>query len=171
MELSMTKDSIGNPPELASGGSRYHQVYPTLDERQLAILEGYGKRLKLKQDDILYSEGDRHTGMFAILSGTIESFRASVEGPRSLGTHGPGTFTGEVATLAGRAAVATTRAVSNCEVIAIDEESLRALVIAEAELSETIMRAYILRRVAFIQGQQIGLIVIGSTSSGATISK
>jgi thioredoxin reductase (NADPH) len=168
MELSMTKDSIGNPPELASGGSRYHQVYPTLDERQLAILEGYGKRLKLKQDDILYSEGDRHTGMFAILSGTIESFRASVEGPRSLGTHGPGTFTGEVATLAGRAAVATTRAVSDCEVIAIDEESLRALVIAEAELSETIMRAYILRRVAFIQGQQIGLIVIGSTSSGAT---
>ncbi len=165
----MGKDSSGNPNDLSSGGSRYHQVYPTLDERQLAILEGYGKRRKLKPGDILYSEGDRHTGMFAILSGTIEAFRASVEGPLLLGTHGPGSFTGEVATLAGRAAVATTRALSDCEVIVIDEESLRELVIAEAELSETIMRAYILRRVAFIQGQHVGVVVIGSTSSAPTL--
>jgi thioredoxin reductase (NADPH) len=169
MESAMGKDSSGNPNDLSSGGSRYHQVYPTLDERQLAILEGYGKRRKLKPDDILYSEGDRHTGMFAILSGTIEAFRASVEGPLLLGTHGPGSFTGEVATLAGRAAVATTRALSDCEVIVIDEESLRELVIAEAELSETIMRAYILRRVAFIQGQHVGVVVIGSTSSAPTL--
>jgi thioredoxin reductase (NADPH) len=42
-------------------------------------------------------------------------------------------------------------------------------VITEAELSETIMRAYILRRVAFIQDQQAGLIVIGSTASAPTL--
>ncbi|CAB3798012.1 Ferredoxin--NADP reductase [Paraburkholderia ultramafica] len=165
----MGKDSSGNPNELSSGGSRYHQVYPTLDERQLAILERYGERRRLKANDILYSEGDRHTGMFAILTGTIESIRGSVQGPKSLGTHGPGAFTGEVSTLAGRAAAATTRAVSDCEVIVIDEESLRELVVAEAELSETIMRAYILRRVAFIQGQHVGVMVIGSTSSAPTL--
>ena len=165
----MTKDSSGKPHELSSGGSRYHQVYPTLDEKQLAILERYGERRKLKANEILYSEGDRHTGMYVILSGTIESTRQSVHGNQSLGIHGPGSFTGEVGTLAGRAAVATTRAASDCEVIDIDEESLHALVIAEAELSETIMRAYILRRVAFIQGPQVGLMVIGSTSSAPTL--
>jgi len=169
MEPAMSNDSSGNPDELSSGGSRYHQVYPTLDERQLIILERYGERRKLKADDILYSEGDRHIAMFAILSGTIEATRASVQGPQLLGTHGPGSFTGEVGTLAGRAAAATTRAVSDCEVIVIDEESLRALVIAEAELSETIMRAYILRRVAFIQGQHAGVVVIGSTASAPTL--
>ena len=62
MESAMGKDSSGKPNELSSGGSRYHQVYPTLDEKQLAILEGYGKRRKLKPNEILYSEGDRHTG-------------------------------------------------------------------------------------------------------------
>lgn len=165
----MNRDSSDNPHELSSGGSRYHQIYPTLDEKQLAILERYGERRKLKANDILYSEGDRHTAMFAILSGTIEGTRGSVRGPRLLGTHGPGTFTGEVGTLAGRAAAATSRAVSDCEVIVIDEESLRELVIAEAELSETIMRAYILRRLAFIQGPQVGVIVIGSTSSAPTL--
>jgi thioredoxin reductase (NADPH) len=169
MEPAMSNDSSGNPNELSSGGSRYHQVYPRLDERQLAILERYGERRKLKAGDILYSEGDRHIAMFAILSGTIEATRASVQGPQLLGTHGPGSFTGEVGTLAGRAASATTRAVSDCEVIVIDEESLRALVIAEAELSETIMRAYILRRVAFIQGQHAGVVVIGSTASAPTL--
>jgi thioredoxin reductase (NADPH) len=169
MEPAMSNDASGNPDELSSGGSRYHQVYPTLSETELAILERYGERRKLKANDILYSEGDRHTGMFAILSGTIEATRASVEGPRLLGAHGPGSFTGEVGTLAGRAAVATARALCDCEVIVIDEESLHALVIAEAELSETIMRAYILRRVAFIKGRQVGLVVIGSTSSAPTL--
>ena len=165
----MSNASSGNPDELSSGGSRHHQIYPRLNQTELAILERYGQRRELKANDILYSEGDRHTGMFAILSGTIEATRASVEGPRFLGTHGPGSFTGEVGTLAGRAASATTRALCDCEVIVIDEESLHALVIAEAELSETIMRAYILRRVAFIKDRQVGLVVIGSTSSGATL--
>ena len=165
----MSNDTSRNPHELSSGGSRYHQVYPTLDERQLAMLERYGERRKLKADDILYSEGDRHIAMYAILSGTIEATRASVQGPQLLGTFGPGSFTGEVGTLAGRAATATTRAVSDCAVIVIDEESLRELVIAEAELSETVMRAYILRRVAFIQGQHASVVVIGSTASAPTL--
>ncbi|PCE24954.1 copper transporter [Paraburkholderia acidicola] len=165
----MNKDSLGKPSDLLSGGSRHHQIHPTLDEAQLTIVERYGERRKLKAGDVLYSEGDRHTSMFAILSGTIEGSRGSIDGPRLLGIHGPGSFTGEVGTLAGRAAVATVRAISDCEVIVIDEESLHALVIAEAELSETIMRAYILRRVAFIQGQQVGLMVIGSTSSITTL--
>jgi thioredoxin reductase (NADPH) len=169
MEPAMSNDASGNPNELSSGGSRYHQVYPTLNETELAILERYGERRKLKANEILYSEGDRHIAMFAILSGTIEATRASVQGPLLLGTHGRGTFTGEVGTLAGRAASATTRAASDCEVIVIDEESLRALVIAEAELSETIMRAYILRRVALIQGQHAGVVVIGSTASAPTL--
>jgi thioredoxin reductase (NADPH) len=168
MERVMGNDSLGKPGDLAKGGGRYHQVYPRLDEGQLAILERYGERRKLQAGDILYTEGERHTSMFVILSGTIESTRASVEGPFVLGTHGPGSFTGEVGTLAGRAAAATTRALTDCEVIVIDEESLRRLVVAEAELSETIMRAYILRRVAFIQGQHVGLIVIGSTGSAHT---
>jgi thioredoxin reductase (NADPH) len=165
----MGKDSSASSGDLSSGGSRHHQVYPRLNERQLAILERYGERRKLKTGDVLYAEGDRHTGMFAILSGSIEASRGSVQGPRTLGTHGPGSFTGEVGTLAGRAAVATTRALSDCEVIVIDEDSLHALVIAEAELSETIMRAYILRRVAFVEGPQVGVMVIGSTSSAATL--
>ncbi len=78
-------------------------------------------------------------------------------------------FTGEVGTLAGRGAIATARAVDDTEVIAIDEEALRQLVVAEADLSELIMRAYILRRVALIEDKCGGTILIGSTHSSDTL--
>ena len=106
--------------------------------------------------------------MFAVVSGTIEASRDSMGGKHPIGVHGPGSFTGEVGTLDGRAAVATARAQSDCEVIVIDEESLRALAIAEVELSETITHAYILRRVAYIQDQHGGVLVIGSSASAET---
>jgi thioredoxin reductase (NADPH) len=165
----MSNKSSGKLEDLLAGGSRHYQIFPKLDERQFALLERYGERRKLITGDVLFSEGERHIPMFAIVSGTIEATRGTGENLHVLGLHGPGSFTGEVGTLAGRAAVASARATSDCEVIVIDEESLRALVIAEAELSETIMRAYILRRVAFIQDQNGGVLVIGSSASLDTL--
>jgi len=158
----------GKTSDLMAGGSRHHQVFPVLNDKQFALLQRYGEPRHLVNGELLFTEGERHVPMFAVVSGTIELTRSSPDGPRFLGVHGAGNFSGEVGTLAGRAAVATARATSDCEVIVIDEESLRALVTAEAELSETIMRAFILRRVAFIQGQHGGVVLIGSSGSAAT---
>ncbi|MFB9122881.1 cyclic nucleotide-binding domain-containing protein [Paraburkholderia dipogonis] len=165
----MGNKSSSRPEDLVAGGSRHHQIFPRLNEKQFAVLERYGERRRLKAGDVLFTEGDRHIPMFTIVSGTIEASRGAGDKHHVLGTHGPGSFTGEVGTLAGRGAVASARATSDCEVIVIDEESLRALVVAEAELSETIMRAYILRRVAFIQDQHGGTLVIGSSASWSTL--
>jgi thioredoxin reductase (NADPH) len=163
----MSKSSSAN--ELVAGGSRHHQIFPTLDDKQFLLLERYGERRFINAGDVLFREGERHIPMFAIVSGSIEASRAAVDGRHTLGVHGPGSFTGEVSTLAGRGAVTTAVAQTDCEVLVIDEESLRVLVIAEADLSETIMRAFILRRVAFIQDQQSGVTVVGSFSCGATL--
>ena len=102
--------STGRAGDLLAGGSRHHQIFPTLSEQQVALLERYGERRTLKTGDFLFSQGDRHIPMFAIVSGTIEASRDSVDGSHPIGVHGPGSFTGEVGTLAGRAAVATARA-------------------------------------------------------------
>jgi thioredoxin reductase (NADPH) len=149
--------------------SRRHQIFPCLSEQQFAILGRYGERRHAAAGTILYSQGERHIPMYVIISGNVEVSRGSALGTHVIGTHGPGNFTGEAGTLAGRAAIATGRAVSDCELLVIAEESLRTLVITEAELSETIMRAYILRRVAFIQDQAGGLILIGSEDSEHTL--
>ena len=156
-------------PPAPAAGSRRHQIFPILDEAQFDVLSGYGKRRQHHAGEILFREGDRHTAMYVILSGRIAIERSSLAGPRLLATHGPGIFTGEVGTLAGRGAIATARVVEDCEVIVIDEAALRTLVIAEAALSEIIMRAFILRRVALIEDKCGGVVLIGSRHSSDTL--
>jgi thioredoxin reductase (NADPH) len=149
--------------------SRRHQIFPCLSEQQFAILGRYGERRHVAAGTTLFRQGERHVPMYVIIAGSIEVTRASALGTHVIGTHGPGSFTGEAATLAGRAAIATGRALSDCDVLVVAEEALRTLVITEAELSETIMRAYILRRVAFIEDLAGGVILVGAQDSEHTL--
>ncbi len=110
-------------------GARRHQIFPSLNDAQFAILSHYGERRAFPADTILYRQGDRHIPMYVVISGSVEVMRTSALGSHVLTTHGPGMFTGEVSTLAGRAAAATNRTLTDCELIVIEEESLRTLVI------------------------------------------
>jgi len=158
------------PPAAGAGpNDRRHQAFPILDDRQFKILASYGQRRAYRAGEALFSEGDRHAPMFVVLSGRVAVERNTVNGPQQVATHGPGAFTGEVGTLAGRGSIATARALEDTDVIAIDEDALRQLVVAEADLSELIMRAYILRRVALIEAKCGGTILIGSTHSSDTL--
>ncbi|HEX5342408.1 MAG TPA: FAD-dependent oxidoreductase [Duganella sp.] len=167
------KSGTGNvaAPHLASSdiGNRRHQIFPTLSEDQFDILLRYGERRHFAAGEVLFRQGDRHIGMYVIISGSIEVERGSALGSTIIGTHGPGMFTGDMGSLAGRAAVATARVVADSELIVIGEEALRTLVISEAELSETIMRAYILRRVAYMSDQTGGVVVFGARDSQETL--
>jgi thioredoxin reductase (NADPH) len=152
-----------------NSNDRRHQIFPTLSEAQFEILTRYGERRRFKAGEVLFREGDRHVPMYVIVSGAIAIERGGVNGPHHVVTDGPGVFTGEVGTLAGRAAIATGKVSLDTEAIVIDEASLRTLVIVEAELSELIMRAFILRRVAFIQDVHGGgVTMIGSRHSSDT---
>jgi thioredoxin reductase (NADPH) len=160
---------MSDTPLAPPAGDRRHQAFPVLDDLQFKVLESYGQRRSYRAGEVLFSEGDRHAPMFVLLAGHVTVERNTIDGPHQLAIHGPGAFTGEVGTLAGRGAIATARAVDDTEVIAIDEDALRQLVVAEADLSELIMRAFILRRVALIEDKCGGTILIGSTHSSDTL--
>jgi thioredoxin reductase (NADPH) len=155
--------------EKASMEDRRHQIFPSLTQTQFDVLSRYGRLQDFPAGALLFSQGERHIPMFVIVEGSIEITRASALGSSVIGTHGPGSFSGEVGTLAGRAAVATGRALTDCRVLVIEEEALRTLVTVEAELSEIIMRAYILRRVVFTQDITGGLVLIGSQHNADTL--
>ena len=162
----MTKIPRSNTKSMLIDESRMHQVFPKLNEYQISLASRYGERRMLSAGDILYRQGDRHIDFFVVVSGDIEIVRSSAIKSHVLGVHGAGLFTGEIGTLAGRAAVATCKAITDSEVIVIKEAALRTLIISEAELSETMMRAFILRRVAFIADEDSGgIILIGSRHS------
>ena len=149
--------------------NRLEQRFPTLSVDQLVRLERYGERRLFPAGTTLYRQGERHIPIYVILRGRIEAQRDSVQGGVAISQHGPGVFTGEVGTLAGRGAVASVRTLEDCEMLVIDEEELRTLVIAEADLSEMMMRAYILRRVAFIEDKYGAVVVLGHENSAETL--
>ena len=67
---------------------------------------------------------------------------------------------GELAQLSGRPFLVDAQALTDVDAVAIPPDRLRALLIAEAELGERIMRALILRRVGLIEAGA-GPIIIG----------
>src|SRR5437660_94582 len=81
--------------------------------------------------------------------------------PRNaLGTRPPGSFSGELTQLSGRPALVDAYAEGPVDALVIPPEKLRALLVAEAELGERIMRALILRRVGLLEAGA-GPIIIG----------
>ena len=74
---------------------------------------------------------------------------------------GPGDFVAEVGQLSGRPALVDVHAVDDVEAVLIPPENLRAVMIAEPELGDRIMRALILRRVSLIEAGAGGPVLIG----------
>jgi thioredoxin reductase (NADPH) len=148
---------------------RHADIFPLLTADQLRLILRYGQQKRVVADTVLFRQGERHIAMYAILSGKVEISRFSALETRVTGVIGPGIFTGEIGTLAGRAAIATGRTLTDCDVIQVDEDALRVLVVSEAELSEIIMRAYILRRSRYIDNEHGGVILLGSSDNAETL--
>jgi thioredoxin reductase (NADPH) len=73
---------------------------------------------------------------------------------------------GELAQLAGRPALADVTAEEPVQALVIAPDRLRALLIAEAELGERIMRALIIRRVGLLETGSGGPIIVGRADNG-----
>ena len=155
-------------PRTATAETRGAQMFPRLPDRLLADLLPFGEHRSYAAGEVLFAEGDRHVPMVVVLSGAVDIVRQTTAGEALITTHGPGSFSGEVGVLAGRGAVAAARAREHSRVLVIDEAALHRLVVSHAELSELIMRAFILRRVALIEEQRGGVTVVGSRLAGDT---
>jgi thioredoxin reductase (NADPH) len=97
--------------------------------------------------EALAKVGEVGHGLTIILAGKVDITQHDESGRREpIITHGPGGFMGELAQLAGRPALVDAYAQGPVEALIVPPERLRALLVAEAEIGERIMRALILRR-------------------------
>ena len=152
-------------PALTDG--RTHQTFPVLESIDIERMRRFGVIYRYDADDMLVRAGEPGHGLAIILSGKVEMSRHHDSGPNAIiVTHGPGSFMGELAQLVGRPALVDGRAIDAVEALLIPPDRLRALLIAEADLGERIMRALILRRVALLQTGVGGPIVVGRPDNG-----
>jgi thioredoxin reductase (NADPH) len=149
--------------------ARWGQAFPTLTPAQIARLERYGKRIGTRRGEVLAEPGERHRGLFVVLSGSVEIVRPGLAGEELVVVHEPGQFAGEMSSLRGLGSVVRARVREEGEVLAIDDEHLRQIVQTDAELSEILMRALILRRVGLIATAHGDVILIGSSHSADTL--
>ena len=126
----------------------------------------FGEIVHFKHGEMLFETGKPGPGMFVVLSGHVTiTQRDGLGHVTPVIDQGPGQFLAEIGQLSGRVALVDGHAEGDVETLLIPPERLRALLVAEADLGERIMRALILRRVSLIQGGVGGPVLIGPPNS------
>jgi len=147
---------------------RVNQVFPTLTEAQIARIAAQGRKRRVKLAEVLLDVGDQ-LRFFVVTDGKIDIVSASGPTESLIVTLQPGQFTGEANMLSGRRQFARIRASEAGEVIELEREELLTLVQTDSELSDILMRAFILRRVELIAHQVGDAVLIGSDHSAETL--
>jgi thioredoxin reductase (NADPH) len=146
---------------------RRDQIFPRLEPLDIERARRFGTVCSFTAGEPIMSAGEVAPGLVVVLAGTI-----AVTAHDPLGTHvpitrlGEGNFLGDLAQLAGRPALVDAVAAEAVEALIIPPERLRALMVAEAELGERIMRALILRRVAQLEAGTSATVILGRAENG-----
>jgi thioredoxin reductase (NADPH) len=156
-------------PLQPSAVSHGDHLFPTLTAAQIQRIAAHGRRRAIARGDLLVEVGDKVVPFFVVVSGEIQVLRPSGGTETLIVTHRPGQFSGEGNMITGRRALARVRVSEPGEVIELSREQLLALVQTDAELSEILMRAFILRRVELIERGLGDVVVIGSMHCAGTL--
>jgi thioredoxin reductase (NADPH) len=148
---------------------RRDQAFPKLTAQQIARLEAHGERLDTRAGEVLAEPGTRHHKLYVVLAGSVEAVMPGRRGESLISVYAPGDFSGELSTLRGVGGFARLQVRESGAVLAIDECKLRDVVQTDAELSELMMRAFILRRVGLVSSGEGEVMLLGSQHSAGTL--
>jgi thioredoxin reductase (NADPH) len=152
------------------GGDRSHQAFPELDAERIDRMRPFAAERRYADGELLFEAGAPGPGLFVVTRGQVAvTRRDGLGGDVPVVTQGVGQFLAEVGQLSGKPAFVDGRAVGEVDVLLLPPEALRRLLTADAELSELIMRALILRRVQLIETGAGGLALIGASDLPDTV--
>ena len=180
------RPGAGPASSTATLASRFQQMFPVLSPPEIDRVRHFGEVRRFRPGEILSQAGKPGPGMYVILSGRVavagrdavgqaipvakfaELIGATLE---DMAEVVPGEVLAEIGELSGQPSLSVidAQAVGEVEAIVVPPEGLRALLIAEAELGERILRALILRRVAQIEMGFGGPVLIGPLNSPEVI--
>lgn len=149
--------------------SRDLEMFPTLTDAQISRIAVHGRVRQVEQGEVLVEAGEETARLFVVTAGQIEIVRESELNEETVAVFRPGMFTGEVTILSGRRGLAQIRVTQSGEVIEVDREQLLSLVQADSELSDILMRAFILRRVELIARGFGDVVLVGSIHCAGTL--
>jgi len=145
------------------------QAFPVLTAAHIDRIRPSGRSRDVQRGEILFEPNDTNVPFFVLLSGRMEIVQPGLDGERSIATHGPGEFTGEITMISGQLCLVRGRVTEPGQFLEVDGDALRSLVAKDAELSEILLRAFILRRLELISHGYGNVILMGSRHSAQTL--
>jgi thioredoxin reductase (NADPH) len=149
--------------------SRIEKIFPKLTPAQIDRIAASGRTHSIQSGEVLIEQGDKSVPFFVVITGEVEILRPFGAHETLLTVHGPGEFTGEVNMLSGRRSLVRARVTKPGKVIELDLQQMLGLIQTDAELSDILMRAFILRRVELIAAGVGDIVLVGSTYSADTL--
>ena len=145
------------------------EMFPSLTAAQISRIAVHGHRRQVEKGEVLVEAGGETARLFVVIAGQIEIVRASELNEETVAVVRPGMFTGEATMLSGRRGLVQIRATQSSEVIEVDRGQLLSLVQTDSELSDILMRAFILRRVELIARGFGDVVLLGSIHCAGTL--
>jgi thioredoxin reductase (NADPH) len=144
-------------------------LFPTLTPAQIQRIAAHGRRRTVARGEVLVEPGAKVVAFFVVISGAIQVLQPAEAGDVVIVTHTPGQFSGEGNMITGRRALSRLQVSEEGELVELTREQLLALVQTDAELSEILMRAFILRRLELIARDLGDVVLIGSVHCAGTL--
>jgi thioredoxin reductase (NADPH) len=145
------------------------QAFPVLTAAQIARIRPSARPRNVKRGDILFNPNDTAVPFFVLLSGKMEIVQPTFEGERPIAKHDPGEFTGEMTMISGQRSLVLGRVTEPGEFLELTGDELRQLLGKDAELSEIVLRAFILRRLELVNRGYGNVVLMGSRHSAQTL--
>jgi thioredoxin reductase (NADPH) len=145
------------------------QAFPVLRAELIDRVRPSGTVRRVAPGDIVFEPEDTAAPFFILLSGAMEIVQPDGAGERMVATHGPGEFTGEMTMISGQRSLVRGRVTEAGEFLELSGEELRRLVARDSELSDVLLRAFILRRLELISQGLGNVILLGSRHSAQTL--
>jgi thioredoxin reductase (NADPH) len=140
---------------------------PRLTDVDVELLGVRAKVIELADEQVLYHAGQIPAGFYVVRSGSIGIEDRDDGRRRVLAELNPGNFLGELGLLTGGLTLLTNVARGPTTLLCVPLDALREVVAANEQLSETILRAFLMRRATLV-GHGIGVRVVGDPAAPAT---
>jgi thioredoxin reductase (NADPH) len=144
-------------------------MFQALTAEQIERVAALGTRRATHAGEVLVEAGDADVPFFVVVRGSIEVLFPERGEDRLVTVHRAASFTGEVNMLAGRGSLVRLRVREGGEVIELAHDALLELVQGDSEISEILIRAFVLRRVEILATGLSDTVVLGSDHCAGTL--
>src|SRR5437868_6131935 len=135
-------------------------AFPRLTPNDLAFLKPMAESCSFQDGETIFRAGDAELDLFVVESGEVEILNPS-DGNRTVVTHGPGQFAGDIDLLTRRPVIVTAVARGRTHLLRVPGARLREILNKLPHLGETMLIAAQERRRLLTESGAVGMKVVG----------